>query len=242
MLPKIKEEMLLQFENLEDLRQLFKEGDKDHSNFLSKEELRACLLKLGADLSEEQLGELIGEMDEDENAQIDIDEFVAFLTVADQLKFKHEGSRRTLVNIRRARKLNAVDFFNCFKGLPQNYAPSCTQERFEKHAMFTPSWGLFPMFNYNQMTYKDLTYLRNLDKMPQKEFLKVYMPRLFSEISIEEATNIPIPRKEDFPWEKISVREIRAFLFDFTNKEFLSNTLLMTAQWNEDSETKWVFN
>ena len=68
----------------------------------------------------------MAEIDIDENQNIDIDEFIAFLSVADQLKFRHPTSRTTLINIRRARKLNPIDFFNCYKSLPQFFGPSFT--------------------------------------------------------------------------------------------------------------------
>ena len=39
MLPKYKEDMILNEANLDDLRRLFKEADKDHSNYLNKFEI-----------------------------------------------------------------------------------------------------------------------------------------------------------------------------------------------------------
>jgi len=40
MLPRFKEELLSYEQNLDDLRRLFKESDSDHSNYLSKMELK----------------------------------------------------------------------------------------------------------------------------------------------------------------------------------------------------------
>lgn len=39
MLPKYKEDMILNETNLDDLRRLFKEADADHSNYLNKFEI-----------------------------------------------------------------------------------------------------------------------------------------------------------------------------------------------------------
>lgn len=83
MLPQLKQEMLTYDKNFDDLRRLFKEYDSDQSNYLSKEELRAALIKLTIELSEMQLDELISEIDLDNNGVIDIDEFIAFLSIAD---------------------------------------------------------------------------------------------------------------------------------------------------------------
>lgn len=59
------------------------------------------------------------EVDLDGNGVVDIDEFVAFLSIADQVKFRNPHSKVTVVRIRNGRKLQAVDFYNCFKNLPQ---------------------------------------------------------------------------------------------------------------------------
>lgn len=52
MLPQMKQEMLSFEKNFDDLRRLFKECDKDQSNYLSKDELREALIKLSIELSE----------------------------------------------------------------------------------------------------------------------------------------------------------------------------------------------
>jgi hypothetical protein len=51
-----------------------------------------------------------------------------------------------------------------------------------------------------------------------------------------------LPKKEEFDWTKITHREVRAVLFDFSTKEFLSNTFILQANWKADLETKWLFN
>lgn len=57
---------------------------------------------------------------------IDIDEFVAFLSIADSLKFKNRTSRSTVIKIRNASKLHPIDFLNSFKNLPQFFNSSFT--------------------------------------------------------------------------------------------------------------------
>mmetsp|Transcript_30802 Transcript_30802/g.30312 ORF Transcript_30802/g.30312 Transcript_30802/m.30312 type:complete len:176 (+) Transcript_30802:553-1080(+) len=126
MLPQMKSEILLTENNMDELRRLFKEGDLDQSNYLNKQELQQVIAKLGVELTEVQMNDLMSEMDTDQNQSIDIDEFIAFLSIADQLKFRNPGSKVTLMNIRRARKLHPIDFFNCFKDLPAFFTPSFT--------------------------------------------------------------------------------------------------------------------
>ena len=83
MMGRMKEEMVEKEDNWDDLRRLFKEADLDHSNYLSKEEMRQALLKLNVELTDVQLDNLFRELDLDNNQSIDIDEFVAFLSISD---------------------------------------------------------------------------------------------------------------------------------------------------------------
>lgn len=59
---------MLSFEdNLEDIRRIFKEADIDHSGYLNKQELQDSLLKLGIDLDNNQIEDLMLELDADGN-------------------------------------------------------------------------------------------------------------------------------------------------------------------------------
>ncbi len=57
------------------------------------------------------------------------------------------------------------------------------------------------------------------------------MPLIGSEITIEEATGVPLPKKEDFDWTKIINREVRAVLVDARNHDLLSNVFVAPASW-----------
>jgi Ca2+-binding EF-hand superfamily protein len=48
-----------------------------------------ALTKLQIELTDVQVDDLIRELDLDGNQYIDIDEFIAFLSIADQIKFKN---------------------------------------------------------------------------------------------------------------------------------------------------------
>lgn len=52
-----------------------------------------------------------------------------------------------------------------------------------------------------------------------------------SEITIEEATGVPLPKKEDFDWSKIINREVRVVLVDAKNQDLLSNVFVSQAAW-----------
>ena len=85
MMPLMEDELLSQEDRVEDLRAKFLEADVDHSGFLSVDELWALLHKMGADVKQEDVVELMNEIDVDRDGQLDIDEFISLLSLGDQL-------------------------------------------------------------------------------------------------------------------------------------------------------------
>jgi len=65
MMPLMQEELLSQEDRTEDLRSKFLEADTDHSGFLSVDELFNMLHKMGAEVSHDDVIELMAEIDVD---------------------------------------------------------------------------------------------------------------------------------------------------------------------------------
>lgn len=55
MLPKMKDELLSHDDNLEDLRAMFLDADIDHSGTLSLDELYSVIMKMGAEVTMDEL-------------------------------------------------------------------------------------------------------------------------------------------------------------------------------------------
>jgi calmodulin len=231
MLPQMKLEVINNEKDFDDLRRLFKQFDSDQNNFLGKQEFKEALSHLQINLSEVQLNDLIREIDLDNNGIIDIDEFIAFLSLAEQVKFKNPANKAILVKIRHARKLQPMDFFNCFKNLPQTFQPAMTSEFLERKDKHTLSWGLYPQYDTKTMTYRELGKLEEVQRVPTKTYIAKNPPGLAAEITLEETFQIPIPKKEDFQWDNITNREIRACLIDMRSKEILSNVWNVGVSW-----------
>jgi len=99
--------------------------------------------------------------------------------------------------------------------LPQFFQLSITQQHLEKKYMHTPSWGLYPEFDSKTMAYKDLQKMEEIAKVNSKKYIEMYQPQLGCEVMLEEATGVPMPKKEDYDWGRITNREIRMVLIDF---------------------------
>jgi len=156
MLPKMKDELLSQEDNLEDLRAMFLDADIDHSGTLSIDEIYSVILKLGAEVSLEELTELMNEIDVDRDGTLDIDEFVSFMNMGDELQFRNPQSKATFMNIKRSRKLKPADFFKNFKNMPGNFVPSFISEKWTKAKKNLPSSVFVPQIDPTTMLYKDL--------------------------------------------------------------------------------------
>ena len=118
---------------------MFLEADIDHSGTLSVDEIYSVILKIGAEVSMEELIELMNEIDVDRDGELDIDEFVALMNMGDEIQFRSAAAKNTFMHIRKARKLNPLDFFKCFKNMPMNFVPSFFTERWYKHKKNLPS-------------------------------------------------------------------------------------------------------
>ena len=153
MLQKMKEELLSLEDNVEDLRAHFLDADVDHSGTLSVNEIYAVLLKMGADLTLEELIQLMNEIDVDRNGSLDIDEFIALMTVTgNEMDFT---SQKTLQSIRKSRKLNTLDFIKQFKSMPVSFIPSFLGEKW-KNGKNLPASVFMPTIEPKTMLYKDM--------------------------------------------------------------------------------------
>lgn len=65
------------------------------------------------------------------------------------------------------------------------------------------------------MTYKHLSKINDLSKIPSKKFIELYGTNNSFEITLEEISGVPLPKPELFSWDKITNREIRAILYDW---------------------------
>ena len=123
---------------------MFLDADIDHSGTLSVDEIYSVMLKLGAEVSIEELVELMNEIDVDRDGSLDIDEFIALMSLGDQVSFRSATSQNTLLHIKKARKLNPLDFFKSFKNMPNNFVPSFFTEKWVKFKKNLPSSVFVP--------------------------------------------------------------------------------------------------
>lgn len=83
--PVLLEELVSKESSIEEIRALFMEADTDYSGFLSIDEMYACMLKMGVNVSRQEIVRLFMEFDINGDMQIDIDEFVSIMSFGDEI-------------------------------------------------------------------------------------------------------------------------------------------------------------
>ena len=141
--------------DLEDLRDKFKDADTDNSGFLSIDELYACLIKQGTNITRHDCIELFKEFDTSGDRLVDIDEFCFIFMNAQNMKLSNDQSKATLLEILKTQKLNKFDFFKVFKSIPHEYAPSFFHQRFTELKKNLPSSVFRVQVDQRTLQWKD---------------------------------------------------------------------------------------
>ena len=250
MLPVMLDMLLAAEDNVEEYRDMFRQADTDYSGYLSADEIYAVLLQNGVDVSMAELVELMQEFDMDGNAQLEIDEFVAMMSLGDNLSFARSGATNTYLKIRKARKLNVMDFMKAFSNLPAAFTPSTSTERWKQRKNL-PSGVLKPQVDPRTMLWKDMypviseMLTPEMQKPDNKPQFRPMETKLGIEITLESAEGIILPKNSDtFKRADVLKRAVRVGIFDDVKQEYVANIIQVPAEWtgSDGKEGNWRFN
>ena len=144
---------------MEDLRRLFKEQIAEgvasdptenqldllnKNQYITKDGLQSLIVKAGhKEVTKAEIDAIFLEMDADKSGTIDVDEFIAFVQVADKVKAKNLEARDAVFNIRKARlKLNSLDLLEMFMRMPLSFLPSFSMQEIEQRKNHLPIHGI----------------------------------------------------------------------------------------------------
>lgn len=86
--PCLLDKIFAEDDKVEELRDLFRDADIDHSGSLSVDQFQQCMKNIGKhNITDDQIATLMLEFDVDQTMALDIDEFVALFTAGDELMF-----------------------------------------------------------------------------------------------------------------------------------------------------------
>ena len=114
------------------------------NQFITKKGVKNLVVASGhKNVTDEEVDAIFTEMDTDKNGTIDIDEFIAFVQVADRVRTKNPLSRDAVFNIRKARlKLNSLDLLEMFVRMPLSFLPAQSMQEIEGRKNNLPIHGI----------------------------------------------------------------------------------------------------
>lgn len=181
--------------------------------------------------------------------QIDIDEFIKFFSVGDQIEFQEEGNVNTYMKIKKARKLNILDFLKAFNTMPQSFSQSFFAERWIKTKRNMPSSVFKAQIDPKTMLWKDMmpvlteTLSVEQNKLENRPRLRPVPSSLGAQIMIEGAEGVPLPAQSaEFDRANIVKRVVRMGLYDTVKQELIFNSAQVVAEWTQSNEDVWTFN
>ena len=238
---------------MEDLRAKFLEADVDGSGFLSVEELWNAVRKMGAEVELEDIVQLMSELDVDRNGQLDVDEFVSLLRLGDQLQFSNATSKNTYLRIKKARRLNPLDFLKSFKNMPTNFAPSFVHERWSTARQNLPSSVFRAQVDPQTMLWKDVLGVESEDlpadtRKGYKPYLRPIETSVGCSLTLIGAQGVPLPQlgqgQAAFKDDDIVKRAVRIAIEHAPSRrrELVHNAIQVPAQWAKADEDIWKFD
>lgn len=256
--------MLQKKDNIQDLREMFMKADIDGSGFLDVGELYAAFKEKGAEITEDELANLMAEIDIDKNCMIDIDEFISLMTMGDQIQFQSQQSQMTFMQIQKSRRLNPTDFVKLFKDMPSSFVPSFIFDLWKKPQCL-PSSAFKAQIDPATMLWKDARELRTeydmkiLDQIDpktqnSKPFIRPIDSSIAAEIRIIDAHGVPLPQNKNGGFQEdqivkrvlnVAIQHTEPSLGDFKDSpqpKFIANSIQIPADWDPDDKDIWTFD
>ena len=228
---------ILQVENdINELRAMFYEADIDNSGYISMDELYNFFkLKLKADITKEELKELVREIDLDFDGKLDIDEFITLMTKNPGDKGKDSSAQSTYFRIRRSRKFDLTEFIKFLQKFPSHFQDSFTTTMY-KNKKCLPS-GAFLKNVFPSEGAKT-----QFKKKTVEPHLRTTESSLGGQILLESSAGIPYPEEDKVDLEVIKKRVVRVSIYDFDRKQFIGNSAHIVASVNPKHLDQWKFN
>ena len=217
----IQKELVIQKQEKDYIKNLFKEIDIDNNGFLTRNQIKYLIKnKIGCNLTDAELEEILDKVDIKQENEIDIREFIYLLDNIDSPQKNNQiensinskpNQEEELIpimnlnlNLNMHRKMKPKDFISLYSGLPLSFIPSFIREEQQKNNLL-PSSCLKPLTK-DDITYEDifpiesLIYGTNKEAINSQELvhpykrLSPYEPRINCKIYFDDyATGVSSP-------------------------------------------------
>ena len=180
----IQKELVIQKQEKDYIKNLFKEIDIDNNGFLTRNQIKYLIKnKIGCNLTDAELEEILDKVDIKQENEIDIREFIYLLDNIDSPQKNNQiensinskpNQEEELIpimnlnlNLNMHRKMKPKDFISLYSGLPLSFIPSFIREEQQKNNLL-PSSCLKPLTK-DDITYEDIFPIESLIYGTNKE-------------------------------------------------------------------------
>ena len=268
MFNQIQKELVIQKEEKKYISNLFKEADLDKNGFLKRGQIKYLIKnKIGCNLTDAELDEILDKVDIKQENEIDIIEFVYLLdninsSQNNKILENNMNQNQELIpimnlnlNLNMHRKIRPKDFVSLYSDLPLTFIPSFIREEQQKNNLL-PSFCLKPL-TQDDIIYEDIFPDESLIYQDKKEKnintgiitdknLKEFIPDINCKIYFDDyASGVSSPDESFFEKEnskfKVVGRLLKIALFDRRNSIFLGNAVSIDCIYKKEYQDRWYF-
>lgn len=191
---------------------MFHDADINKDGVLSFDELYALFSKINSDITKNDLITLMKEIDENNDGQLDVDEFIALMQM-DPETLQTSGGSKAMLKLKKVKKLDPMIFVRQFKAMPTHVVRSVIHRYLLKGMLYTSS-AFTPKLNPRTLIYEDLVPNPPPPKTMKPAEAEAYppikqvTPLISAEFTLSVATGVPFPPKEQFDRKQIIARKI----------------------------------
>ena len=248
----IKEQIIINKDEREYIKKLFRNADIDNNGYLTEKQLRFLIKsKLQTNLSDNEIDIICKKASEKYDGIIDIDEFVHLLESIDKSNelnetdinntIMNEALKSMNISLYRVRNIQPKTFISLYDNLPLTFIPSFIREE-QKLLKLLPSSVLKPKTSKGGILYEDIgtnTISGNKELYPIKT-------KINSKISfLNYASGVPSPDESLFnsPTSQLKIvgRLLKIALFDKQKKIFIGNAVSIDCEYKKEYSDRWYF-
>ena len=195
----IQKELVIQKQEKDYIRNLFKEVDIDNNGYLTRNQIKYLIKnKIGCNLTDAELEEILDKVDIKQENEIDIREFIYLLDninsdpknnqIENTINTNQNQEEELIpimnlnLNLNMHRKMKPKDFISLYSGLPLSFIPSFIREEQQQNNLL-PSSCLKPLTK-DDINYEDIFPIESLmygikkEVINSQELVHPYIPNL----------------------------------------------------------------
>ena len=237
MMDFLKENILEVENDINELRAMFYEADLDKSGFLDMDELYNFFkVKLKANITRDELKNLVRSVDLDYNLELDVDEFIDLMTKNPSEKGGSGSAQATYLRIKKSRKFDMTEFVKFLKKFPDHFEKSFTTSLYRNKKHLPSSAFISYIIPHDEES------VQKDKKVTNEPTIKTTIPDIAAQITFDNAKGVPYPEESKVELSDIIKRVVRVSVFDFDKNRFLANSTYVVAKYNDKYKDQWKFN